>query len=120
MSCSHHNQLSALAPACYQGSWTRIASAEKVATSVTERFSMAQRRLAVQPWRSEVGRLKPAWILASSNLLTSPSHTHAHMRVYAHVATWRIVAIGKHWIQVRQVRRLDRMSIDAAYSRLTI
>lgn len=120
-----HSKLSAGAmPATHQGSWARFAQAEKVRSSACAAGLAGQHRPAVQPPIFEVGRLEPAWVLALSNLPTSPTYMRTHIRdlrtrIRAHRVRGAISFFGKHQKQVRQVRRLDEASTHAGFSRLT-
>lgn len=70
-----------MVPASHQGSCAEKPRAEKVLALVFDGRDSVQRRLSVQPVVFEVRRLKPAWLLASSNRPTSPTDRRAHMRV---------------------------------------
>lgn len=94
MSRSRFDQRAGTVPASHQGSWALRAQAEKVMASTWSAVSSNLRRPSVQPMIFEVGRLKPAWILGSSNLPTSPTdmRTHVHPRARIRV---RRVGIGE-------------------------
>lgn len=110
-------------PASHQGSWAVQPRAEKVTSLVNGIGASVHCGQSVQPANFEVRRLEPAWIRASSNRPTSPTDTRTHVRA-TRIRARRVgkveIRIGKHRKQVRRVRRLDRPSIHAGFSRLTL
>lgn len=123
MSHSHFDQRAGMVPASHQGSWAHFAQAEKVMASTSFAGSSNLGGPTVQPSIFEVGRLRPAWILASSNRPTSPTgprpHVHPRTRIRGRRVGGPVSAAGKTKKQVRQVRRLDKPSNHAGPSRPT-